>query len=139
MLFCLKKVVAVFLIIFIALMGGMFVWGFIDGENKEKAVEEKVEQDAPEQPVEEATTASEKQISSTELAKHNKSNDRWVAIRGNVYDVTSYLDEHPGGADLILNYCGEDATSAYNTKGGEGKHSAKADALLADFKLGQLN
>lgn len=134
-----KKVVAVVLIIFMVLMGGMFVWGFIDGENKENTVEEKVEQVAPEQPVEEATTVKEKQISSTELAKHNKSNDCWVVIRGSVYDVTSYLDEHPGGADLILNYCGEDATTAYNTKGGEGRHSTKADALLADFKLGQLN
>ncbi len=138
-----KKVVAVVLIIVAVLMSGMFVWGFIDSQNKEKAVEEKIDekpdQNTQQQSTEEEVIIDEKAISTAELSKHNKSSDCWVAIRGNVYDVTSYLDEHPGGADLILTYCGKDATSAYNNKGGEGRHSSNADALLSEYQLGKLN
>lgn len=36
-------------------------------------------------------------ISHDELAKHNKANDAWLAIRGKVYNVTKYMDFHPGG------------------------------------------
>jgi cytochrome b involved in lipid metabolism len=104
----------------------------------EEKIDEKVDQNTQQQPTEEEVI-DEKTISTTELSKHSKSSDCWVAISGNVYDVTSYLDEHPGGADLILTYCGKDATSAYNNKGGEGKHSSSADALLAEYQLGKLN
>lgn len=36
-------------------------------------------------------------VTHAELAKHNKINDGWIAIRGNVYNVTRYMDFHPGG------------------------------------------
>lgn len=36
-----------------------------------------------------------------EVAKHKSSDDLWIVIDGNVYDVTDYVEEHPGGADLI--------------------------------------
>lgn len=36
-------------------------------------------------------------VSHAELAEHNKPGDMWMAIRGKVYNVTSYLDFHPGG------------------------------------------
>jgi len=135
-----KKAVAIVFVIVAVLMSGMLVWGFIDAQKKESAVENKV-QDVPTttETDEEATQQEAKSINLSELSKHNKPNDCWVTIRGNVYDVTSYLDEHPGGADLILNYCGEDATSAYNNKGGEGRHSANADSILNDYLLGSLN
>jgi cytochrome b involved in lipid metabolism len=135
-----KKAVAIVFVIVAVLMSGMLVWGFIDAQKKESDVENIV-QDVPTttENSEEITQQEVKSINLSELSKHNKSNDCWVAIRGNVYDVSSYLDEHPGGADLILNYCGEDATSAYNNKGGEGRHSANADSILNTYLLGNLN
>lgn len=36
-------------------------------------------------------------VSHAELAKHNKPDDCWIALRGRVYNVTRYMDFHPGG------------------------------------------
>ncbi|OCF30695.1 L-lactate dehydrogenase (cytochrome) [Kwoniella heveanensis BCC8398] len=37
----------------------------------------------------------------------------WIVVHGKVYDVTDFLDEHPGGAEIILRYAGMDATEEY--------------------------
>jgi len=37
----------------------------------------------------------------------------WVIIQNKVYDVTEFLPDHPGGAEIILRYAGRDATSVY--------------------------
>ncbi|KAF7533169.1 hypothetical protein G7054_g7305 [Neopestalotiopsis clavispora] len=49
-----------------------------------------------------------------EVAKHNSKESCWVIIAGYVYDVTEFLDNHPGGAAQILRYAGQDATEEYN-------------------------
>ncbi|KZV88556.1 hypothetical protein EXIGLDRAFT_563744, partial [Exidia glandulosa HHB12029] len=51
--------------------------------------------------------------SSSPVAKHNSRESCWVVIAGRVYDVTQFLDEHPGGASVILKYAGRDATAEY--------------------------
>ncbi|KAJ6575256.1 FMN-dependent dehydrogenase-domain-containing protein [Mycena capillaripes] len=48
-----------------------------------------------------------------QVAAHNSPTDCWVIIKNSVYDVTDFLQEHPGGAKIILKYAGRDATSAY--------------------------
>ncbi|KAK7064116.1 FMN-dependent dehydrogenase-domain-containing protein [Favolaschia claudopus] len=48
-----------------------------------------------------------------QVALHDKSSDCWVIINNNVYDVTEFLNEHPGGSKIILKYAGRDATAAY--------------------------
>jgi cytochrome b involved in lipid metabolism len=78
-------------------------------------------------------------LTNNEVAKHNSVNDCWIIIQGSVYNVTQYLSLHPGGSDRIIPFCGQDATSAYATKGGNGTHSSQADADLSKLKLGQLN
>lgn len=52
-------------------------------------------------------------ITSEQLAQHNSSQSCWVAIRGQVYDVTQYLTSHPGGLAAILRWAGKDATEEY--------------------------
>eukprot|EP00980_Cylindrotheca_fusiformis_P020112 scaffold7176_cov134-Cylindrotheca_fusiformis.AAC.9 len=52
-------------------------------------------------------------ISSAQLQSHDTASDCWVAIHGNVYDLTVYAGNHPGGARVITNLCGTDGTTMY--------------------------
>jgi cytochrome b involved in lipid metabolism len=73
------------------------------------------------------------------VAKHSTPGDCWIIINGNVYDVTQHLINHPGGANQIIPYCGQDATAAYDTKGGQGNpHSPLADSTLGPILVGAL-
>lgn len=49
----------------------------------------------------------------SEVEKHSSNRSCWVIIQGNVYDLTTFLDVHPGGAAIILKYAGKDATAVY--------------------------
>lgn len=72
-----------------------------------------------------------------EVAQHTSSDDCWMVINGNVYDVSSYVRNHPGGND-ILKGCGKEATDMFNTQGGEGSHSSTADFQLESLQIGTL-
>mmetsp|Transcript_4631 Transcript_4631/g.7907 ORF Transcript_4631/g.7907 Transcript_4631/m.7907 type:complete len:105 (+) Transcript_4631:359-673(+) len=52
-------------------------------------------------------------VSKDELAKHNKADDCWISINDHVYNVTDFLNDHPGGKKAILMYAGKDATSEF--------------------------
>ena len=85
-----------------------------------------------------ATIAVNKSISPTELAKHKAPENCWMAIRGNVYDLSAYLPEHPSQPDILLPWCGKEATEAYNTKTKGRPHSPYADELLVKYRIGIL-
>ena len=48
-----------------------------------------------------------------EIKKHNTKNDCWIVIHNNVYDVTEFLNEHPGGSSIIVSIAGQDATEYF--------------------------
>ena len=75
---------------------------------------------------------------STEISQHSSSGDCWIIIQDNVYAVSSYAPLHPGGAQKITNYCGEDATSAFFTKDGTGQHTSFAIGLLDNYYKGTI-
>ena len=56
---------------------------------------------------------SGKKFTWEELASHNKADDAYVAVRGNVYDITNFIKRHPGGQDILLFAAGRDATQVY--------------------------
>ncbi|KAF4689843.1 hypothetical protein FOZ62_000440, partial [Perkinsus olseni] len=49
-----------------------------------------------------------------EVAKHNTESDCWVALNGQVLNVTNFLPEHPGGKLAIMTFAGKDATKEFN-------------------------
>lgn len=73
-----------------------------------------------------------------ELAQHNKIDDCWMAIRGKVYNVTSYIPTHPTRSTLFNEWCGKDATEGWNTKGYGRPHSPTANARLSGCFIGVL-
>ncbi|EXJ90162.1 hypothetical protein A1O3_03231 [Capronia epimyces CBS 606.96] len=52
-------------------------------------------------------------LKASDIAQHNTRESCWVIIQGQVYDVTDFLEEHPGGSSIILRYGGKDATEEY--------------------------
>ncbi len=81
-----------------------------------------------------AANTAGKTYALVDVAKHNSATDCWMAISGKVYDVTSYVDNHPGGP-AILKGCGQDATTIFNSVP---KHSGKADSILPTYYIGDL-
>ena len=47
-----------------------------------------------------------KMLDKAQVAKHNSRESCYVIVDGQVYDVTNFLEEHPGGSDTILLYAG---------------------------------
>ena len=78
-------------------------------------------------------------LTNGEVQKHSQPSDCWIIVENKVYNVTDYLNLHPGGAGLIIPYCGADATQAFLTKDGKSSHSQKAFQELKTLYLGDVN
>ncbi|CAD2222092.1 flavoprotein subunit-like protein [Angomonas deanei] len=61
-----------------------------------------------------AEGGASKKISRAEVAKHNKENDCWVIVHGQVLDLTKFLPDHPGGKQSIIMYAGKDCTKEFD-------------------------
>uniref|UniRef100_A0A0K0FYQ5 Cytochrome b5 heme-binding domain-containing protein n=1 Tax=Strongyloides venezuelensis TaxID=75913 RepID=A0A0K0FYQ5_STRVS len=75
-----------------------------------------------------------KYFTRNEVADHSSVDDIWMIIHDNIYDLTSFLDLHPGGMDILLEYAGMDATLYFENKG----HSIQAWKMLEPYKIGKL-
>jgi len=53
------------------------------------------------------------QYTREEVAKHCSLNDFWCILHGKVYDLTAYIDYHPGGPETLLPYAGQDITGPF--------------------------
>lgn len=82
-------------------------------------------------------STSKSSLTLSEIVKHNASSDCWMAIDGQVYDLSQYIKDglHPGG-DKILDGCGKDASDMFHQIS---KHSkGRAIATLPNYLLGAL-
>ncbi|KAF2721199.1 hypothetical protein K431DRAFT_224698 [Polychaeton citri CBS 116435] len=53
-------------------------------------------------------------VTVAEVTKHASPDDCWVVVNGEVYDLTAFAPDHPGGADIIIKWAGKDGSSVYN-------------------------
>jgi cytochrome b involved in lipid metabolism len=74
-------------------------------------------------------------LTAEEVLRHSTATDCWSVIKGEVYDLTAYVKDHPGGAALIKAICGLDGSAAF---AGEHAGAATPKNLLAAFALGPL-
>ncbi|KAG1367716.1 cytochrome B5-like protein [Cocos nucifera] len=68
-----------------------------------------------------------------EVSLHNKRDDCWIIVKGKVYDVTPYVEEHPGG-DAILNNAGGDSTEGFYGP----QHATRVFDMVDEFHIGDL-
>ena len=68
------------------------------------------------------------------LAKHDQREDVWMTIHNKVYDITKYLDDHPGGEEVLMDRAGQDGTEDFEDVG----HSQQARDTLKKYELGEL-
>ena len=81
------------------------------------------------------TSTSNKTFTMAEVQTHNTQASCWSAIGGDVYDLTTWISRHPGGANAIIGLCGTDGTDAYtNQHGGQGRPRS----ILALLKIGSI-
>lgn len=83
-----------------------------------------------------AATKSKPTISLDEFLKHNSKDDCWISINNNVYDVTEFIPNHPGGVAPLITHGGHDATMIYEKLHPKGT----IEKYLPDEKfIGKLN
>ncbi|ERN08621.1 acyl-lipid (9-3)-desaturase [Amborella trichopoda] len=78
-------------------------------------------------------TKEKRYFSSEELQSHNTPNDLWISIQGKVYNVTDWLEFHPGGDLPLLNLAGQDVTDVFVAY-----HPGSAWKFLDKFFVGYL-
>ena len=109
-------------IVIIAATGGVAYWQ--DSSRAHDA--------APESPSA-SGDAAQTSYTAADVAAHGSASDCWATINGGVYDLTSWISRHPGGARAIEGLCGKDGSAAFNAQHGGG---AAQQAILADLKVG---
>ncbi|XP_010555748.1 PREDICTED: cytochrome b5-like [Tarenaya hassleriana] len=78
---------------------------------------------------------SKKFLTFEEVSKHNKTEDLWLIISGKVYDVTPFMDDHPGGDEVLLSSTGKDATSDFEDVG----HSDTTRDMMHQYFIGEID
>ncbi|OAQ73868.1 cytochrome b5 [Pochonia chlamydosporia 170] len=69
-----------------------------------------------------------------DVAEHNTKKDIYVVVHDKIYDCTQFVDEHPGGEEVLLDCAGQDATEAFEDVG----HSDEARETLDKLLVGVL-
>lgn len=70
-----------------------------------------------------------------EVAEHKTPDSCWAAINGDVYDLTQWINGHPGGPNAIRSICGTEASVIFNNRHGSMREPMEK---LPSFMIGTL-
>jgi len=79
-------------------------------------------------------TKETKEYTYADVAAHDSKHDLWMVVHDKVYNVGNFVDEHPGGEEVMMDVGGQDATESFEDVG----HSDEAREILAGFLVGDL-
>ncbi|XP_068593262.1 cytochrome b5 [Cebidichthys violaceus] len=71
----------------------------------------------------------------SEIEQKNTFKSTWIIISNKVYDVTKFLEEHPGGEEVLREQAGGDATESFEDVG----HSSDAREMSLSMMIGELH
>lgn len=78
--------------------------------------------------------ANEKQFTRSEVAKNADKDTMLFILHDKVYNVHAFLNEHPGGEEVLLDHRGTDASEDFDDVG----HSNDAMELMKKYRVGEL-
>ncbi len=81
----------------------------------------------------ETTNPAAKGYTLAEVEAHNNTASCWAIIGSSVYDLTAWIDQHPGGPETIMSICGKDGTVAFTQQHGGQR---KPENELTNFYIG---
>ncbi|XP_030507547.1 cytochrome b5 [Cannabis sativa] len=70
-----------------------------------------------------------------QVSEHSTPKDCWLIINGKVYDVTKFMEDHPGGDEVLLSATGKDATDDFEDVG----HSDSARDMMNEYYVGEID
>jgi acyl-lipid Delta6-acetylenase / acyl-lipid (9-3)-desaturase len=77
---------------------------------------------------------SKRNLTMANIAKHNKRDDIWIVVEGKCYDVTKFVDYHPGGWLVLVDMGGKDCTDAFANY-----HPARVyEKMLPSYYIGDV-
>ena len=105
-------------------------------EESDTSVMESEPEAMPVEPGNDTGASAEFDVLSIEaVAANNTPESCWAIIDGNVYDLTNWIDSHPGGSSRIIGLCGSDGTSQFQGQHGS---SSSAQGTLESYLLGAI-
>ncbi len=127
-------------IIFLGVLVVLFVGGVgVFLTSNKTATVEKQTNVAPTQipqAVENTVTSSQKKAYTlADVSQHSTESDCWIVVENNVYDMTPFIPDHPGGREIIEG-CGRDATSMFQREREHQKENAAS--YLPPYQIGVL-
>jgi cytochrome b involved in lipid metabolism len=94
------------------------------------------QQDAPQEDTSNGQSSdSTAKYTMADVQANNSESSCYTAINGNIYDLTSFIASHPGGARNIMKLCGIDGTSIYMSQHGD---QPQPEAQLSSLYIGEL-
>ena len=102
--------------------------GFVYSQKIQNDRAQQVQQTVSQKPLTQQGT-----ITAAAIAMRADGTSCWSSINGNVYDLTSWIPQHPGGPETILQLCGTDGSEKFNRQHGG---QALQEKILAGFKIG---
>lgn len=70
-----------------------------------------------------------------EVSNHNTIDDIWIIINNDVFDITFFINDHPGGKHVLLSVAGKDATDFFE----ELHNPSVLEEIASNYKIGSLN
>ena len=70
-----------------------------------------------------------------QVKANNSAKSCWAVVDDYVYDLTKWINSHPGGPGAIVSLCGTDATTSFKA---QHQNQAKPAVRLDSYKLGPL-